>query len=105
MVEIEIHLTGRFAGDTVTISADGREILREEGVTTDPRIGLAQVVHVQLPPGRAVLSVEVPTRGLKADAALDPAGLKFVTIGSTDGQLQIDPVSEDDYRREPRGYA
>jgi hypothetical protein len=74
-------------------------------IKTDTKTGLAKVVRVQVPAGHPVLKVEVPALGASAESAVDTSNLKFVTVALRDGKLTINPVSEHDYRREPRGYA
>lgn len=104
MVEIEIHFTEGFNADTVNISSEGRELLRAEQLTTDPRTDLARIARVAVAPGRSTLTIQLPSGDLAATTAIDTATLKFLTIARAGGGLKVDPVTVEDYRREPRGY-
>src|SRR4051812_3932870 len=105
MSEVDVHLTRRFSGETVTIFVDGKEVASLDGVKTDPRTGLARVVRVPVPATGAVLKVDVPLLGATAELAIGPSKVQFVTASIRDGQLSLDCVTKDAYLREPRGYA
>ena len=55
-VTIAVDLQDGFINDTVSISVGGRELLREEGVSTRFQIGLAKSVKVEVPEGRTTLT-------------------------------------------------
>jgi hypothetical protein len=90
MVEIPIDLQDGFKDDTVVISVEGRELLRDEAVSTRFQIGRAKSVKLQVPEGRTELTVEVPTRNLRGTATVDTTKPVFVGISlTTQGKLQI----------------
>ena len=89
----------------MVVLVDGREAHRVEGVTTDPRVGAARRLSVQVAGGQHRLAIEVPAINAKAETVVETAGLKFVTVKLSTGKLTIETVTEEDYRREPRGYA
>ena len=105
MDQIELHFTRGFDGETVVVSIDGREADRVEGVTTDMRTGAARRRSIQVAGGQHRLAIEVPALSARTETVVETAGLKFVTVKLSTGKLTIDPVTEEDYRREPRGYA
>src|SRR5262249_11280882 len=104
MAEVEFQFTEYFDGETVVISSAGRELHRAEQLKTDVRKSFARIVKVAVPPGQAVLTFEVPSRGISRRVSIDASQLKFVRVALRDGRLEIEPVSEDDFRREPRGF-
>ena len=90
MVEIPVDLQDGFKDDTVVISVEGRELLRDEAVSTRFQIGRAKSVKLQVPEGRSELTVEVPTRNLHGTATVDTTKPVFVGISlTTQGKLQI----------------
>jgi hypothetical protein len=90
MVEIPVDLQDGFKDDTVVISVEGRELLRDEAVSTRFQIGRAKSVKLQVPEGRSELTVEVPTRNLRGTATVDTTKPVFVGISlTTQGKLQI----------------
>jgi hypothetical protein len=105
MVEIEIHFTEYFDGETVVISSAGQELYRAGQLKTDMRTSLARIARVAVPPGRPTLTFSLPSRSITASAAIDVSGLKHVRVALVDGKLAIDPVSEEEFKREPRGFA
>ena len=105
MPEIEIHLTELFSGETVIVSAGGLEVFRGEGIRTEFTTSLARIVKAQVPDGEQTVRVEVPEHRASAEARIDPSGLRFLVVSLPERRLRIEAVSEEDYRREPRGYA
>lgn len=90
MVEIPVDLQDGFKDDTVVISVEGRELLRDEAVSTRFQIGRAKSGKLQVPEGRIVLTIEVPTRNLRGTATVDTAKAQFVGISlTTQGKLQV----------------
>jgi hypothetical protein len=60
---LQIDFEDGFAGDTVVVTADGRELWRGEGLTTNPAISLAAIAHIEVQED-AQLEVAVPGRSL-----------------------------------------
>lgn len=90
MVEIPVDLQDGFKDDTVVISVGGSEIFRDEAVNTRFQIGLAKSIKLEVPRSRIDLTVEVPTRGLRAAATIDATKPVFVGISlTTGGELQV----------------
>ena len=90
MAEITIDLQDGFMDDTVAVSAGGREVVREQGVTTRFQIGMAKSLQVAVPEGAEVLEVEVPTKGERATVPIDLSKPVFVGVSlTTEGQLDF----------------
>jgi hypothetical protein len=99
MAEITVDLQDGFVNDVVAISADGREVLRDERVKTRFQIGRARSVRIEVPEGRVTLAIEVPTRNLRATAAIDTSQPVFVGISiTTEEKLEVRVQSQ------PFGY-
>ena len=90
MAEITVDLQDGFMDDSVAVSAGGRELLREEGITTRFQIGMAKSMQVAVPAGEAVLEVEVPTKNQRATVPIDTSRPVFVGISlTTEGELDV----------------
>jgi hypothetical protein len=90
MAEITIDLQDGFKDDTVTVSAGGREVMREEGVTTRFQIGMARSLQVAVPAGEVTLEVEVSTKNARATVPIDTSKPVFVGVSlTTEGELEI----------------
>jgi hypothetical protein len=90
MAQITVDLQDGFKDDTVTVSAGGREVMREEGVTTRFQIGMARSLQVAVPEGEVTLEVEVSTKNASATIAIDTSKPVFVGVSlTTEGELEI----------------
>jgi hypothetical protein len=90
MVDVAIDLQDGFKDDTVVIRAGGRELLRDEAVTTRFQIGKATSATIALPEGEVTLEIEVPTRNQRAAIPIDTAKPAFVGISlTTEGRLEV----------------
>jgi hypothetical protein len=90
MVDVAIDLQDGFKNDTVVIRADGRELRREEAVSTRFQIGKAKSATLALPEGDVTLEVEVPTRNQRATVPIDTSKPTFVGISlTTEGRLEV----------------
>jgi hypothetical protein len=105
MAEIEVHFTEYFDGEAAIGFLDGREVFRAEELKTDLRTGLARIVRVPMSNGPLTIGVELPSRGLKGEALADASDLKFVSVALDGEELKVVAVSNQEYSREPRGYA
>jgi hypothetical protein len=89
-VEIAVDLQDGFIDDTLSISAGGRELFREEGLNTRFQIGLAKSIRLEVPAGRATLTVDVPTKGASTTVPIDTSEPVFVGISVTkDGKVDV----------------
>ncbi len=64
MPRLRIDLREGFAGDTVEIALDGRVVYTRAGVRTDPAVGLADVVEINVALATATIEVRLAERGL-----------------------------------------
>jgi hypothetical protein len=88
MTTLHIALQDGFAGDSVAISLDGREIYRKEGVRTDLRISRADGIDVET--SATASQVEVQARSHSASTSLDPAKTPYLAVNlDASGQPQL----------------
>ena len=90
MVEVTVDLQDGFKNDTVVISAQGHELLREEAVTTRFQIGKAKSLQLAMPAGEVTLNVEVPTKDARTSVPIDTSKPVFVGVSlTTEGRLEV----------------
>jgi len=90
MVEVAIELQDGFKDDTVVLRADGRELLRDQAVSTRFQTGKAKSATLALPEGELTLEIEVPTRNQRTTVPIDTTKPTFVGISlTTAGQLEV----------------
>ena len=90
MPSLQIDFEDGFSGDTVVVRAEGRELWREDDVTTNDAITLATIARFDVPAG-AQVEVSVPTRRLTATERVETPYLE-VRIDNA-GQLELLPSS------------
>jgi hypothetical protein len=90
MPSLQIDFEDGFNGDTVVVRADGRELWRENDVTTNPVVSLATIARFDVPAG-AQVEVSVPTRRLTATERVKTPYLE-VRIDN-EGELVLVPSS------------
>jgi anti-sigma factor RsiW len=83
---ITLDLQEGFAGETVEVRLDGREVWRGE-VRTDWSIGLAERVQVEVPAGGGTVSVTVPSRPASIDLVLKPGEAPVLGVSLIGGGL------------------
>lgn len=86
MPAITLDLQEGFAGEMVEVRLDGKEVWRGE-VSTDWSIGLAERVHVEVPPGGGTVSVVVPSRPAAIDLVVEPGGAEALGVSLIGGAL------------------
>lgn len=91
MPELQIDFEDGFDGDTVIVSADGHELWRRTGVTTNLSASVADVARVEVPDG-AELEVHVPTRGLRASTQAKTPYLEVEITGERLALRQSDEL-------------
>ena len=90
MPSLQIDFEDGFSGDTVVVSAAGRELWREEGVTTNLSANVAAIARVEMPEGEE-LEVSVPTRGLAAAASVETP---FLVVRIQGDRLLLEPSQD-----------
>jgi hypothetical protein len=87
MPRLKIDLREGFARDEVIISVDGREVFRNDAVSTRVQIGLAASVETSVG-GRATVEVALPKRGLSQTIEVEVPAPRFLGLTITrDGRL------------------
>lgn len=88
---VHVHLQDGFADDRVEVHVGGSEVLRSGGVTTSLLTGLATEVGTLVPPGKTVVRVEIPSRGIDADHAVElaPGTEHWVGVAIEAGEVQF----------------
>ena len=66
MRELLIIFQEGFDEANITVTVNGKQARRDIGVSTNPILGIANEVYVELPAKGAQVGVEVTNRGLKA---------------------------------------
>jgi hypothetical protein len=87
---VQIDFEDGFRGDTVIVSAAGRELWREEDVTTNLAANVAAIARVEVP-GEEQLEVIVPTRGLSTAARVETP---FLVVRIEGERLLLEPSEE-----------
>ena len=87
---LQIDFEDGFDGDTVVVRAEGRELWRQEGVTTNAAISLAGIAHVEIPES-AEVEVEIATRSLSATTQIDTP---YLEVEIVDGDLAVTPSAD-----------
>jgi len=90
MRPLQIDFEDGFSGDTVVIRADGRELWREDDVTTNLAASVATIARLEVPVGTQV-EVSVPTRQLTATERIETPYLEVEIAG---GELVLRPSRE-----------
>jgi hypothetical protein len=88
MEQISIALQEGFQDDEVIVRVDGREVFHGD-VRTRKQIGLAKRLVTDAAGGRAMVTIELPARGLKAELSVDVARTPHVGCSLEDGELQL----------------
>ncbi|WP_141943370.1 hypothetical protein [Pseudarthrobacter enclensis] len=88
MRELLVVFQEGFEDANITMTVNGKEVRREVGVSTNPLLGIASEVSVELPAKGAQVGVEVTNRGLKAITKVSGKP-KSVLVSIEDGRLQM----------------
>ncbi|WP_432245675.1 hypothetical protein ACRB8A_04455 [Arthrobacter sp. G.S.26] len=86
MRELLIVFQEGFEEANITVTVNGKEARRDLGVSTNPILGIASEVSVELPAKGAQVGVEVTNRGLKAITKVSGKP-KSVFVSIADGRL------------------
>jgi len=90
MPTLQIDLEQGFDGDTVVVSADGEEVWRAEGVTTNLSSNVAAIAQVDVPEG-AEVEVAVPTRDLATSERIEKP---YLVVRTTPDGLDVRQTDE-----------
>ena len=86
MRELLVVFQEGFDEANVTVTVNGKEVRRDLGISTNPLLGIASEVSVELPAKGAQVGVEVTNRGLKAITKVSGKP-KSVLVSIEDGRL------------------
>ncbi|MFJ6157924.1 hypothetical protein ACIQF8_11620 [Pseudarthrobacter sp. NPDC092184] len=86
MRELLIIFQEGFDEANITVTVNGKQARRDIGVSTNPILGIANEVSVELPAKGAQVGVEVTNRGLKAITKVSGRP-KSVLVSIDDGRL------------------
>jgi hypothetical protein len=87
MAKLTIDLQDGFSDDTVIVRVNGREILREDHVSTRDLVGKARSVTTDVPLGPARIEIELPDRGLVERRELDVSADRSLGISVEHGHI------------------
>jgi len=90
MRPLQIDFEDGFSGDTVVIRADGRELWREDDVTTNLSASVATIARLEVP-AETQVEVSVPTRRL---TAIEQVETPYLEVEIVDGELVLRPSHE-----------
>lgn len=71
MVILAIDLQDGFSDDTVVLRIDGKEVFREQSVTSNAMSGFTKHLEQEVPTGRTSIEVCIDTKKLKQSLLLD----------------------------------
>ena len=97
MPTLRVDLQEGFAGDTVQVRLNGKELLREPGVRTRLQTGLARLIETEAQ-GEATLEIAIEERQLRETIRLNVSSPTYVGV-SVKGNGLVHQVSG-----EPFGY-
>jgi len=86
MRELLVVFQEGFDEANITVTVNGKEVRRDLGISTNPLLGIASEVSVELPAKGAQVGVEVTNRGLKAITKVSGKP-KSVLVSIEDGRL------------------
>jgi hypothetical protein len=90
MPSLQIDFEDGFDGDTVVVRADGEEVWRQEGLSTNVAISLAGIAQIEVSES-AEVEVEVETRSLNATARADTP---YLEVEIVEDRLTVTPSLE-----------
>lgn len=77
---LHIAFQDGFDSDTVVVRLDGRQVLRRDGVATDPRFGAAGTFEVSVEAGEHSVEVELPEKGAKDALRLEVDAATYLGV-------------------------
>jgi hypothetical protein len=98
MAVLSVALEEGFDDDTVAVEVNGRRVFDRDGVSTRTQIGLAESFEVPVDGERAVVDVQVPSRGAVGRIECPVADRLYIST-SLEGDDVVFKTSE-----EPFGY-
>lgn len=84
---LHIALQDGFDDDGVDVFVDGKRIIHEERVRSDPRIGLAYALDVTVHAATVLVGVRLPRRNVAGSISVDTARTAYLAVSVRDGAL------------------
>jgi hypothetical protein len=91
---MHIALHDGFAGETVVVKVDGREVYRRGGVKTDLRISRADAFDVETTTPFAEVEIAIEPGGPRAAIRLDLGATSYLAVDLKGGTLRLTPSRE-----------
>ena len=91
---MHIALHDGFAGTTVVVKVDGREVYRRAGVKTDLRISRADAFDVKAAAPFAEVEIAIEPGGPRAAIRLDLGATPYLAVDLKEGALRLTPSRE-----------
>ena len=90
MPQLEVALQEGFYRDAVAVAVNGREVFRNDGVTTRMQLGLARSFCTEVPEGSAHVAVDLPGRGIAGETDLEMTDALYVGVSvDQDGRVHF----------------
>ena len=99
MATLRIDFQDGFSDDSVIVRVGGQEVFRGANLRTSRLLGFADTVSADVPMGRVMVEVDVPSRELSGSAALDIGGASYLGVSIADDGITFQPSGG------PFGYA
>lgn len=95
--KLGIDLQEGFASDVAIVMINGKELFREEHLTTRLVIGLAKSFTVQVEEGMVDVKVLVPTKEIDGSVKLKVESDRYIGISIVDGKISFNVLREPFY--------
>lgn len=94
MATLTIDFQEGFAGDTVVLSLNGDEVLRQENITTKMVLGYAGSFESEVETGSVSIEIYVQTKDLRETVILEVSEDTYLGISITDGKIETIQLDE-----------
>lgn len=94
MATLTIDFQEGFAGDTVVLSLNGDEVLRQENITTKMVLGYAGSFESEVETGSVTVEIYVQTKDLRETVILEVSEDTYLGISITDGKIETIQLDE-----------
>lgn len=89
MATLRIDFQDGFTDDSVVVRVGDQEIYRGASLRTSRLLGFAHTVSAQVPAGRVMVEVDVPSRGLSGSAALQVEDAAYLGVSIADDGISF----------------
>jgi hypothetical protein len=99
MARLRIDFQDGFNDDSVVVRVGGQEVYRGDNLRTSRLLGFAHTVSADVPAGRVMVEVDVPTRDISGTAALQVDDAAYLGVSIAEDGITFHPSGG------PFGYA